>query len=62
MCKYVLCLVVLLGLWSCAEESHSSIKEFSFEGEHWTTIERTHHIGAITVHQKFLYSIIFRNI
>ena len=48
MCKYVLSLLVLLGLWSCEDASSSlSIREFSSAGEHWSSIERTHHIGAI---------------
>jgi len=47
MYKYVLCIVVLLGLWSCDNGSQSSIREFSYEGERWSSIERIQHKGSI---------------
>lgn len=47
MYKYSLGLLLFLVLVSCDTSSSSSVKEFSYEGERWQSIERTHTIGAI---------------
>ena len=47
MCRYVLGMFILIVLVGCDTGTRSSIKEFSYDGSRWHSIERTAHRGAI---------------
>lgn len=47
MYKYVLSFVFLCCVLSCNYDTPLSVKEFSYNGQQWNSIERTKHIDAI---------------